>query len=370
MGGLNFGSFSKKRASLVLSNLEFHMKYFLAFILCIGVFSSDVFASSRNMEPAKPPPETGILMLPDSMRQDWKCLTHRVSEKEGVTEYIPVDQDTSDIRDLITVMFQDRSTWKLKFKNVAQFFQHMVISATASKDGLSFNILEQNEDDLIYEYIQQPQSGSPLEHDVARLFLTEKGLHRISYTHKKRMMSKEEKDNWIQILKQGSFVVSMDEANKPGSFSLMSRAFAALDLATALDGWKEQGKETLGEGQTFHFFIPNELVGKELINEWVELFTTTSALGRTFDELVLMEKEQIRSETDQEVTFQVLKKSATEEIYYFSQRHDQVCLNGIVRSCSDHRGYRNIAYRKISSRQMKPEEIAVWQKKFEAVEIS
>lgn len=171
------------------------------------------------------PPETVILTLPDENYAGWKEIARGVSKKEGVIECIPVSQEVENWSELISIQYKDRADINREAaRSIEAAVDCLRKTTVAAYPGnkVTWTILEKNKSDILYEWIlHESYQNIPPQHELARAFLTEQGLHRVGFVRQNREMSAEEREKWIKSLRK-SAVVSIEEASKtPQGLSLV-----------------------------------------------------------------------------------------------------------------------------------------------------
>jgi len=71
---------------------------------------------------------------------------------------------------------------------------------------LEFDILDDGEDDVLFEWRVPAAHGRPAQHEIARLATGEADIHRIAYVARKPRMGAEERERWRTILANARLV--------------------------------------------------------------------------------------------------------------------------------------------------------------------
>lgn len=174
----------------------------------------------------KIPKETVILHLPDRSESNWKEITRYVSAKEGVIEFIPLDQTIQNWSELIAVQFMSSANWDksaCKLEKVLEHIRKEVLSSYP-KDTVTWQIIERSEEGITYEWVMhKPYKNISIEHEISRAFLTPSGFHRVGFIRKNASMSSEERAKWIQLLRENSSVVSFHDERCIEGFSMVEK---------------------------------------------------------------------------------------------------------------------------------------------------
>ena len=186
------------------------MKKWFSFLLCGLLFTS----SGMHAAVAKPPPEkdakkppqtkqvkeakyifeeTVYIPLPQDGLKKWKLGLQKADEKKGsaVTRYFLESESASNWTQLINIQFKD--TKLVKHGSAESAMQDEASKSQVVNQKVHF----QNPHDVLYE-----RAFPTGEHEIVRLIMTKKGLHRVAYV-KKGPLTKEERVAWVQLLSKG-----------------------------------------------------------------------------------------------------------------------------------------------------------------------
>lgn len=173
-------------------------KYCILFVFVTAFCLLDAYEESL-------PNIVEMLVLPDKMQQNWKCITHSKDQKQELIEYIPVEQDVLDLSDLVTIMLVDVTEWrKIGLSTAEDFFEHLKETQAKNNpfDRTEWTLVEKNENELMYEYLWlgPPYLDLPLEHEVVIIVLRDNTFYRLAYTHKHERMSASDKEKWTSVI--------------------------------------------------------------------------------------------------------------------------------------------------------------------------
>ena len=137
--------------------------------------------------------ETVYVPLPQEGMKKWKLGLQKADEKKGsaVTRYILDSETTSNWTQLINIQFKDTKLVKVESAELA------MQEESARSQVVNQKVHFQNPHDVLYE--REFPTG---EHEIVRLIMTKKGLHRVAYV-KKGPITKEERIAWVQLLSKG-----------------------------------------------------------------------------------------------------------------------------------------------------------------------
>lgn len=159
-------------------------------------------------EPAKSivplPKEVVVLKLPKNELK-WKETLRVISPEYCTVERIPAAQEDKKWSELIGIqVFREAGVNKrtVSIDRIADAFKQETINRYPG-NKVTWTQLRKTKSDLIYEWILHSQfKNTPPQHEIARLFLTDEGIHRIGFTRQHREMSEAERSKWIEIIEE------------------------------------------------------------------------------------------------------------------------------------------------------------------------
>jgi hypothetical protein len=349
-------------------------------LVCVLLTSGIAFANDkRKRGPARLPKETLVLKLPNN-RSAWKELSRSVTEKEGLVEYIPSDQNATNWSELVYIQYFHKTSLKQKASNSIEDALELCRETTLASHPeakVTWNSIEKNKSDAIYEWtLHEPLQNIAQECEVARVFLTEIGLCRIGFTRKNQVMTSEERARCIKLLKESVSLVGIEEAKRiPDGLSILKWAKEPIDLGEAFRRWRVRDSHISEDG------IYTMQLERTLTPTFS--FSTKHALNvlmkggvsdpHSLDSLVEAQKENLWESLE----YRTLKKTENEIIYSFESLVDTMGnpdmadhLSGVMRCFIENEVYVFASYHQFSHRKFKPEEIQAWKEKLEAIKLS
>ncbi|MBS0621348.1 MAG: hypothetical protein JSR80_00075 [Verrucomicrobia bacterium] len=314
------------------------------------------------------PLEAAILQLPDDSTANWKELSRSISKEEGVIEVIPCTQTVQNWSELIGILYDAK--WNKKTAHsIDDLVDHILRSTLSSypPNIISWQIIEKNDDDIIYEWmLRQSYKTDVIEHEIARAFLTSTGFHRVGFTRKYRLMSAEEREKWIKLLKENISILPFQEGSQIEGISMAEALKDSISLGVKFQNWEAVMKVTTKEGISLIRHLPPTHVGPEVIES---LDTTIGSLHffPSLDRFIEMEKEYIRDKAPRKVKFRTLERSPSEIIYSYSYPKDHLQLNAVVRTFRTDHGYYSISYKHSLKGKLQKDEILQWQENLKAI---
>lgn len=344
----------------------FKCLFFVIFILSFSVINAMEYIADL-------PTETAMLKLSKDGYKEWKEISRFLSEKEGVVEYIPSDQKKDNWSELIAVQFiglPPLDNDPNRIDDIATTILDTMVKKYP-KEIFSWKVLERNNGNIIYEWIlHKPFKNIPSQHEISRIFLTEKGVQRVGFTRRYGQMSQTEKENWIENLKKDVSIIKLVEADPTKGLSLADRYKDSLDLGPFSE-WAPKSTYIFKNGYTQVCRIPSSQIGEEYIMECLEVTTMADFNDIAVDQFIEAEKRFIKDKKSDIAKFSVLKRSPTEIIYSYVHPHENSDLQvtGIVRVFIINHGYYSIAYKRGLPKKLTDKQIQHWQKQLEAIKI-
>ena len=136
-------------------------------------------------------------------QRDWKIKHRMIDRRQKHTTYFLADQMPPD--------WSERLTTQQIFGNERQRRPGDVLDRTKKRilkvnPDAKFEILEESEQEAIYEWRTGQQGQRPPQHCIARLVLGEKDVHRIAFVVQVDKMSADLRDSWIELLRRAEVV--------------------------------------------------------------------------------------------------------------------------------------------------------------------
>ncbi len=319
------------------------------------------------------PSEIAVLTLPEQEDIQWKEISRHVTNKEGLVERIPIDQSVEDWKNLICFQFMDRSNFgKNGKKSIDDIIESIRTTTMASYPGnkVTWKILEKNKNAVTYEWIlHDTYEHVPPQHEISRAILTKTGFHRIGYTKQNVMLTPDERQKWICLLKDSFSIMPVDQAQQiKKGLSIVNKSRQSLDLGPLFNGWKSVDPVLLENGITIETLIPSSQK-KSLITESLGVVTMPSAEGLTVDDYFESEQETLSKAVSKKIQFDVHKKTAHELLYSYSYPDNNLQFTSVVRVVTTDLGFYAISYKKGLKKNLNKDEILDWKKKLEAIQI-
>lgn len=122
--------------------------------------------------------------------------------KGTLIELVTNDESVNSWSQLLTIQFMEGVT-----ESVSSYYQKYKTTLTKkAKNNLecqttSFNTIEQSKNSIIYEWLTNGCLGENDQHEIAKLMKGNDGLHRVAYVKKGDEMPNQERNHWIDVLR-------------------------------------------------------------------------------------------------------------------------------------------------------------------------
>ncbi len=316
------------------------------------------------------PLETVILKLPDNSESNWKEIARRVEKKSGIIETIPLSQTVKNWLELICIQYFDSSEWDKKARNSISCILDKLRKETLRsypENTVTWKIIEKDKRSAIYEWILlKPYNNIPVQHEIARGFLTKTGFHRVGYTKKNEQMNSEEREKWIKLLKNNASVVPFREGACIEGLSMVDKLKDSVALGANFQNWKIIDSFVNANGCALNTYIP-PMEDCPSVTEGLETFTMPTTVISSVTKFFEIEKEGLRSKVGVDVECHVLEQSPSEIIYSYCHPKDHLQCNAVVRTFLTDRGYYSISYKHGLMGEMSKEEILEWKEKLKTI---
>lgn len=182
-------------------------------IICLLMIHFVSFAADTKIK-ANLHTELAIFRF-ENCTSDWKKLNKSINKDESLIEFILAEQSPYNFSELITIQYIDSSAPKRELKSVEQLLNTILKTTSAAyiDQEYKWSIIEKNPDNYIYEWdVREQNRKRPREHEICRLFLTDKGnVLRVAYTRKNGQISPADKEKWTDLLRNHVFIVTAED---------------------------------------------------------------------------------------------------------------------------------------------------------------
>lgn len=162
------------------------MKKYIYFLICLS------FLLPIGLQAKYQYSETVFVPLPEKEIESWILGYQNVKENGlAITRYVLQTEEGKDWTKILNIHFKDKQHTTATTALEAME-QERILSPDAQSRLISHNI-----NDCLYE-----RSFPTGEHEIVRMIMTKKGLHRIAYIKRGNFDEKEKRD-WISRLMSG-----------------------------------------------------------------------------------------------------------------------------------------------------------------------
>jgi hypothetical protein len=147
----------------------------------------------------------------DAMKLEWDgppwSLAYRTLNRvQQVAEFVPPGQTAQDWQELFTV----QRLLGLASKQVTprQLLQDIHDSLRQQHPDLAWQVIQDDDQDLIYEWRTRGDKQRSAQHEIARLVAGREDLHRLAYSKKVAQLPSVERERWIELIRRATLAES------------------------------------------------------------------------------------------------------------------------------------------------------------------
>jgi hypothetical protein len=146
-----------------------------------------------------------------ALGSDWKTASAHEEHRQLMIEFVRKADDINNWRELFT--YQNFA----KGKQTPEEFLNKLKAAREKECPAAtvWNVIEQNESSILYEWRAKPCLGWPEQHEVARIILGKNNLFVLHYVAKVNELAPDTRTKWIKILQEAT----IDSGTKSGESS-------------------------------------------------------------------------------------------------------------------------------------------------------
>lgn len=312
--------------------------------------------------------EFALLNLPHNSSTEWKEIVRNTELTKGMIEWIPCNQKKDNFSDIIAIQYYEKSILDENMRNLDKAIEKIRKTALSvfPHNSVTFNVLEKNQNDVLYEVLHQEYKDSPKEHEISRILLTKRGFHRVGISKKYSEMDSTKREECIKALKEVS-IVTAKEAAKSDGFSLVDKIKDSLDIGQKFNDWTLIDVFAFNNGG---YLVKRTAPGCNLgaISEVLEIFTMPLYMC-TIDKCLIAQKKIHEERFLEKIQFNVLTQSSTESITSFSVKVDENIINVIEKIIISKHGYYCITYKIALPEKFTDEAIVYWKQQLDAIKI-
>lgn len=322
---------------------------FLLTIICLFCcnfcFSAEGFTAPFK-KVTYTPSETIALQF-DEVDQ-WKQISKYTDENDAFVEFVPMDQTKKNWSQLVAIQFFSNSDTEPPLIETIVFSILNAFKEERSQN-VTMKIINKNETDILFEWISIDFQGNPCGYNLAKIFLTKRGSHRIEFIKKGGMLTDKEKEKWIQLFNESTFPCSIKKAQELHCLSLTNRLKNKVKLGPVFDNWSIKENFFYNNGSTCIVRYPED-PSMNLIT-----YLNPTAIEPTIDKWLTAEKEKLKNPT-----FKVLKKDSHDAIYSYMENNDETRVVYVVKGHLSDKGHYSFNLQQVLKDPLQKVEIEKW----------
>lgn len=134
--------------------------------------------------------------------QEW-YVNYEGEEEEGIfiREYLPEGETPEDWNEVITVHFME-GLQEQSLDDIVDQIEDEALQNGIDEDNLEIDILEEENDELIYEYFREENDTMPGLHELARVMRADDGVYILQYANGDVKMDNEQEEEWMELLQE------------------------------------------------------------------------------------------------------------------------------------------------------------------------
>ncbi|MCA9015504.1 MAG: hypothetical protein KDA77_09270, partial [Planctomycetaceae bacterium] len=152
-------------------------------------FSSEFAKALNSMEFRLPPP--------------WREGYRLMNATSALTEYVTAEETVQNYQQL----FSTQRLFKLGEQiSAKEMMNRMKTLVEQSYQVEEWNIIQDGDDDILYEWRVAKSDKTPAQHEINRIVRGKRDMHRLAYVTRKLPLSEADRDQWIAQLKSAKLV--------------------------------------------------------------------------------------------------------------------------------------------------------------------
>lgn len=134
--------------------------------------------------------------------QEW-YVNYEGEEEEGIfiREYLPEGETPEDWNEVITVHFME-GLQEQSLDDIVDQIEDEALQNGIDENDLEIDILEEENDELIYEYFREENDTMPGLHELARMMKADDGVYILQYANGDVKMDSEKEEEWMELIQK------------------------------------------------------------------------------------------------------------------------------------------------------------------------
>ncbi|WP_417381359.1 tetratricopeptide repeat protein [Gimesia sp.] len=138
----------------------------------------------------------------------WREGYRMMNSTNALTEYIIPPETVQDYQQL----FSTQRLFKLGEQTSAREMMNRMKSLVEKSYQLEeWNVIEDGEDDILYEWRVAKSDNTPAQHEINRMVRGGRDMHRLGYVSRKLPLKAADREEWIKRLKSADLIVAHPE---------------------------------------------------------------------------------------------------------------------------------------------------------------
>lgn len=141
----------------------------------------------------------------------WKEGYRLMNATSALTEYVTAEETVQNYQQL----FSTQRLFKLGEQvSAKEMMNRMKVLVEQSYEVEEWNVIQDGEDDILYEWRVAKSDKTPAQHEINRLVRGKRDMHRLAYVTRKLPLSEEDRSQWIARLKSAKLVEAHPETSQ------------------------------------------------------------------------------------------------------------------------------------------------------------
>ncbi len=141
----------------------------------------------------------------------WREGYRMMNSTNALTEYVIPPETVQNYQQL----FSTQRLFKLGEQLSARDFMNRMKSLVEKSYQLEeWNVIEDGEDDILYEWRVAKGDKTPAQHEISRVVRGSRDMHRLAYVIRKQPLKSADREQWINRLKSAQLILAHPETAK------------------------------------------------------------------------------------------------------------------------------------------------------------
>lgn len=134
--------------------------------------------------------------------QEW-YVNYEGAEEKGIfmREYLPEGETPEDWEELISVQFIE-GLQEQPLDEVVDQMEEDALQYGVDKEDLEMNILDEKNEELIYEFVLDDNESTQGRHELSRVIKADDGVYILHYANSNVKMDSEQEEKWMDLLQE------------------------------------------------------------------------------------------------------------------------------------------------------------------------